>query len=144
MMPGVDGNGPKRFSVQRKMAIVARLLRGEPLELVARERDWLHGEGGGDTMIGGAGDDLYDVDSASDLVTENLDEGHDGVFALLDYSLGPNIEYVQLTGYGNLNAVGNDLNNSLRGNSGSNTLIGGLGDDTLDGGDDIYNGMEQS
>ena len=37
MMPGVDGNGPKRFSVQRKMAIVARLLRGEPLELVVRE-----------------------------------------------------------------------------------------------------------
>ena len=34
---GIDGNGPKRFSVQRKMAIVARLLRGEPLELVARE-----------------------------------------------------------------------------------------------------------
>ena len=33
---GVDGNGPKRFSVQRKMAIVARLLRGE-LELMARE-----------------------------------------------------------------------------------------------------------
>jgi hypothetical protein len=37
MMPGVDRNGAKRFSVQRKMAIVARLLRGEPLELVARE-----------------------------------------------------------------------------------------------------------
>ena len=37
MMTGVDGNGPRRFSVQRKMAIVARLLRGEPLELVARE-----------------------------------------------------------------------------------------------------------
>jgi hypothetical protein len=34
---GVDGIGPKRFSVQRKMAIVARLLPGEPLELVARE-----------------------------------------------------------------------------------------------------------
>jgi hypothetical protein len=34
---GVDRNGPRRFSVQRKMAIVARLLRGEPLELVARE-----------------------------------------------------------------------------------------------------------
>jgi hypothetical protein len=34
---GVDGNGPKRFSVQRKMAIVVRLLRGEPLELVARQ-----------------------------------------------------------------------------------------------------------
>lgn len=34
---GVDGNVPKRFSVQRKMAIVARLLRGEPLDLVARQ-----------------------------------------------------------------------------------------------------------
>ena len=34
---GVDENGPKRFSVQRKMAIVARLLRGEPLDLVARQ-----------------------------------------------------------------------------------------------------------
>jgi len=29
---GVEGNWPKRFSVQRKMAIVARLLRGEPLD----------------------------------------------------------------------------------------------------------------
>ncbi len=37
MMPGVDRNGAKRISVQRKMAIVARLLRGEPLELVVRE-----------------------------------------------------------------------------------------------------------
>jgi len=34
---GVLEGGPKRFSVQRKMAVVARLLRGEPLELVARE-----------------------------------------------------------------------------------------------------------
>src|SRR3954453_11647022 len=37
---GVDGNGPKRFSVQRKMAIVARLLRGEP------RRVFRWGEGG--------------------------------------------------------------------------------------------------
>jgi len=34
---GVDGMMPKRYSVQRKMEVVARLLRGEPLELVARE-----------------------------------------------------------------------------------------------------------
>ena len=34
---GVGRSGAKRFSVQRKMAIVARLLRGEPLELVVRE-----------------------------------------------------------------------------------------------------------
>jgi Transposase len=34
---GVEGNLPKRFSVQRKMTVVARLLRGEPLDIVARE-----------------------------------------------------------------------------------------------------------
>ena len=34
---GVDQAGPKRYSVQRKLGVVARLLRGEPLELVARE-----------------------------------------------------------------------------------------------------------
>jgi len=28
---------PKRFSVQRKMSVVSRLLRGEPLDLVARD-----------------------------------------------------------------------------------------------------------
>jgi hypothetical protein len=31
----LEGHGPEPFSVQRKLAIVARLLRGEPLELVA-------------------------------------------------------------------------------------------------------------
>ena len=31
---GVDANAPKRFSVQRKMSVVSRLLRGEPLDLV--------------------------------------------------------------------------------------------------------------
>src|SRR6201985_1457876 len=34
---GVDGRGARLFSVQRRRAIAARLLRGEPLELVARE-----------------------------------------------------------------------------------------------------------
>ena len=34
---GVAGTGARRFSVQRKMAVVARLLRGEPLDLVSRQ-----------------------------------------------------------------------------------------------------------
>jgi hypothetical protein len=33
---GING-GRRRFSIQRKMAVVARLLRREPLERVARE-----------------------------------------------------------------------------------------------------------
>src|SRR5208337_4794542 len=35
--PSGVGAGSKRYSVQRKMAVVARLLRGEPLDVVARE-----------------------------------------------------------------------------------------------------------
>src|SRR5271165_7684011 len=35
--PSGVGAGPKRYLVQRKMAVVARLLRGEPLEVVGRE-----------------------------------------------------------------------------------------------------------
>ena len=34
---GVDAGPKQRYSVQRKMAVVARLLRGEPLDVVARE-----------------------------------------------------------------------------------------------------------
>jgi hypothetical protein len=34
---GVVEGVARRFSAQRKMAVVARLLRGEPLEVVARE-----------------------------------------------------------------------------------------------------------
>src|ERR1700675_569821 len=34
---GVDGNGPKRFCVPRRRRVGARLWRGEPLELAARE-----------------------------------------------------------------------------------------------------------
>jgi VCBS repeat-containing protein len=96
--------------------------------------DELNGAGGDDTMIGGAGNDRYYVDSTSDLVIENLNEGIDGVYASLDYTLGPTLEWLTLFGAGNINGVGNDLNNGLRGNSGNNTLIGGAGDDSLDGG----------
>ena len=46
---GVDA-GPKRYSVQRKMAVVARLLRGEPLDVVAREVECLCGQA--DRMAG--------------------------------------------------------------------------------------------
>ena len=35
--PSGGDPGAKRYSVQRKMAVVARLLRGEPLDVVGRE-----------------------------------------------------------------------------------------------------------
>ena len=56
------------------------------------------------------------------------------VFLSVSYSLGANVENLTLTSGGNINGIGNDLNNVLTGNSGNNILDGGLGADTMIGG----------
>jgi Ca2+-binding RTX toxin-like protein len=94
----------------------------------------LDGRAGADTMIGGAGNDVYFVDNAGDVVVENLGEGNDAVFALVDYTLAANVETLVLQGNANLNGTGNALANSIFGNSGDNTLDGGGGADMLTGG----------
>ena len=95
--------------------------------------DTLDGQGGNDTMIGGAGDDVYVVDSSSDVVTEGASAGADTVQAAITYTLGSNVERLELTGAGNINGNGNTLANSVTGNSGNNNLFGGDGNDTLIG-----------
>jgi VCBS repeat-containing protein len=97
--------------------------------------DTMIGGAGDDTMIGGAGNDSYYVDSTSDVVTENPDEGTDRVYASADYTIGPNIERLELLeGAGSINGTGNDLDNVLSGNSGANVLAGMGGNDTIGGG----------
>ena len=94
----------------------------------------LDGRGGNDTFSGGAGNDSYIVDSATDLVTENANEGIDSVLSSITYTLlGTNLENLTLTGSDTLNGTGNNLDNILIGNSGANILTGGAGNDTLDG-----------
>ncbi|MBK8189668.1 MAG: calcium-binding protein [Vampirovibrionales bacterium] len=111
--------------------------------------DVLNGMKGADTLIGGLGDDLYVVDDAGDVVSENVGEGRDTINALVDYTLSDNVENLTLIGTLNLSGTGNDLNNSLVGNVGANTLSGGAGNDVLNGlagadtligglGDDLY------
>lgn len=104
----------------------------------------LDGGAGNDTMIGGAGNDTYFVDSTSDVVTENANEGIDIVFASVTRTLGANFEHLTLTGSSAINGTGNTLDNILTGNSGANTLSGGAGNDTLYGGDgaDTLNGND--
>ena len=93
--------------------------------------------------------------SAVDSVIENVGEGTDTVMSAVTYTLPANVENLVLTGGGNINGTGNDLDNVITGNNGANelsgaagndtlvgnqgndTLIGGPGDDTLDGGDGI-------
>jgi Ca2+-binding RTX toxin-like protein len=102
----------------------------------------LDGGAGADTLIGGGGNDTYIVDNAGDVVVENNEVGGgiDTVKSSVNYSLGANVENIELTGTANLNANGNTLNNVMTGNSGNNVLNGGAGVDTMigGGGDDTY------
>ncbi|MDP1862715.1 MAG: calcium-binding protein [Thiobacillus sp.] len=96
--------------------------------------DTLNGGTGNDTMIGGIGDDTYIVDSATDVITENANEGIDSVQSSVTYTLANNVENLTLTGTTAINGTGNTLDNILIGNSANNTLTGGAGNDRLDGG----------
>jgi Ca2+-binding RTX toxin-like protein len=93
----------------------------------------LDGAAGADAMTGGMGDDTYFVDNAGDTVTELADGGIDSVYASIDYTIGENVENLELIGAA-LNGTGNALDNWLVGNGKNNALSGGAGDDYLDGG----------
>jgi Ca2+-binding RTX toxin-like protein len=100
----------------------------------------LDGGLGDDTLEGGGGNDLYWVDSAADVITEEAGAGIDSISSSVSYTLSAYVENLTLTGSANLNATGNELDNTLLGNTGNNTLDGQSGDDTMAGGagDDLY------
>ena len=103
----------------------------------------LNGRGDADTMIGRGGADTYFVDHAGDVVVERAGEGTDTVRASFSYTLGAEIENLQLgasaaDGTGNRldnTIIGNGLGNRLSGDAGQDVLIGWGGSDTLSGGD---------
>ncbi|MBY5438665.1 M10 family metallopeptidase, partial [Rhizobium leguminosarum] len=99
--------------------------------------DWLDGKAGADTLIGGAGDDTYTVDSLGDVVVEATDGGVDRILTdLTAYSLAgiANVENLVLRSNGNSTGTGNSLDNMITSGTGNDTLSGGAGNDTLDGG----------
>jgi Ca2+-binding RTX toxin-like protein len=104
--------------------------------------DTLEGGTGVDTLIAGTGDDIYQVDSTTDVITENANEGTDTVQSSVTFSLAalPNVENLTLAGSAVIDGTGNASNNVITGNTVNNTLEGGIGVDTLIGGtgDDIY------
>jgi Ca2+-binding RTX toxin-like protein len=103
--------------------------------------DLLDGGAGADTMTGGIGDDRYIVDNAGDMVIEAANGGTDTVVSSINYTLGVNVENLELAGSAVV-GTGNNANNVITGNGLNNSLIGGSGDDTLDGGEgnDTLNG----
>ncbi|QSV67956.1 MAG: hypothetical protein HEQ12_14230 [Aphanizomenon flos-aquae DEX188] len=96
----------------------------------------LNGGAGIDSLIGGKGDDIYIIDSTSDTIVENTNEGTDTIQSSVTFSIAnlSNIENLTLTGTAAINGTGNAGNNILNSGAGNNILDGGAGNDTLDGG----------
>jgi Ca2+-binding RTX toxin-like protein len=102
--------------------------------------DNLNGGAGNDFLVGGLGDDRYVVAAAGDQTIEAAGQGTDTVVTFINWTLGNNIERLEMQGAGNLSGTGNALNNTLVGNSGNNLLNGGAGNDFMVGGagNDIF------
>ncbi|WP_077146892.1 calcium-binding protein [Sphingopyxis sp. KK2] len=96
--------------------------------------DLLVGGSGVDNMHGGTGNDTYVVEDIGDTVNEDASNGTDTVRASINYTLGANVENLELIGTA-ASGTGNTLANIITGNSGNNSLFGAAGNDTLNGND---------
>jgi serralysin len=113
---------------------------GDDLLIGGVGRDWILGGDGNDIiqggteddeMRGGRGDDVFVVNDAGDNVTEYADQGIDLVKTFVSFTLGINVENLQLM-VGGLVGTGNALDNMIYGGTSSDTIYG------LDGNDTIY------
>ncbi len=100
----------------------------------------LDGGRGADVMAGGRGNDIYVVDHRGDVVREARGGGIDTVRSAISYTLGANLERLELTGNHAINGNGNSARNHLTGNGAANHLDGRAGADILTGkgGRDVF------
>jgi Ca2+-binding RTX toxin-like protein len=113
--------------------------------LVGNDGDnWLDSKGGGDTLIGGLGNDLY-VTKAGDILVEYAGEGIDLIRTeLASFTLPEHFEELQGTSFSiGQTLIGNAANNRIIGtilNDRTDVIDGGLGADLMIGyhGSDIY------
>ena len=92
--------------------------------------DAIRGNGQGDLLEGGAGDDTYYVSTTKDVVVEGANQGTDTVVSSATWTLGANIENLELTNAGTF-GIGNSLDNIIKSDAGSQWLDGGAGNDVL-------------
>jgi Ca2+-binding RTX toxin-like protein len=88
---------------------------------------------GNDTLIGGLGDDQYNVDSTGDVATEAAGEGIDRLFTTVTYTLGANVENLTMLGAAAIDGTGNGEDNTIVGNTANNVLTGLGGNDMING-----------
>lgn len=105
--------------------------------------NWFYSGAGADTLTGGAGNDVYEVNGTGDVVAEAADGGTDTILTTTRYVLGAGISVEILranAGATSLAITGNDIRNTLFGNAGNDTLNGGSNSDVLNGGagNDVY------
>jgi len=106
--------------------------------IIGNSGDNVLDDGGGrvngvDTLIGGLGNDTFNVNNDGTVVVENPGEGIDTVVTIRSWTLGANIENLTLLG-DNSGGTGNNLDNTIIGNITDNILNGAGGVDTLIGG----------
>lgn len=95
----------------------------------------------GGALVGGTGDDVYQVNRVATSIIEEADGGTDTVLLWRPYHvLADNVENLVMKGAGPGVLIGNDGDNAITatttndflvGRGGENTLTGGLGDDTF-------------
>ncbi|HVR66035.1 MAG TPA: CAP domain-containing protein [Verrucomicrobiae bacterium] len=129
------GNGLNNVISGNNDANILDGLGGNDTLTGAVGNDTIFGGAGIDRMGGGLGDDLYIVDSSTDLAIEASGQGVDAVTASASFTLGNYIENLTLAaGTGDINGTGNNQANIISGNEGANGLAGSAGNDTISGG----------
>jgi Ca2+-binding RTX toxin-like protein len=97
-------------------------------------------------LSGGAGNDTYNISNASDQITELATAGEIDTVNFSGttgtFTMGANVEKLNLLGTDAISAIGNASDNTMTGNVAGNTLSGLDGNDTINGGsgDDILVG----
>lgn len=103
----------------------------------------------GAVLVGGAGNDQYQIGHSTVTVTELADQGYDTAFVTADWVMADDVEDAYVYSLTGRAVTGNAGNNWIIGDFGNDTLLGGAGDDLLDGslgidsmaggtGDDVY------
>ena len=97
--------------------------------------DILTAQASGNTLSGGAGNDIYYVNGTSVNVVEAVGGGDDEVRTiLLNHTLATNVERLTYVGTGNFVGYGNASDNVITGGIGNDILMGGAGADQFFGG----------
>lgn len=132
-LAGAMGGGPSSDFFGNSLANVISVVNDAGVLIYTD--NILDGGAGNDTLSGGVGNDIYYVDSTTDVVIEAAGAGLDEIrSSATTYTLSANVEKLTLLGSANISGIGNVLSNTLTGNGGNNTLDGGDGHDTLLGG----------